>query len=65
MALRAVIVPGIDPRNLGGSGAAASYPKETGMADAPVVDDVEDVADLVEDETLVEEVSIDGMCGVY
>ncbi|MBV9484434.1 MAG: mycofactocin precursor [Frankiaceae bacterium] len=25
----------------------------------------EETAELVEDETLVEEVSIDGMCGVY
>ncbi len=29
-----------------------------------VVDDVE-TAELVEDELLVEEISIDGMCGVY
>jgi mycofactocin precursor len=37
------------------------------MADVPAVIDepVEDVEDLVDDETLVEEVSIDGMCGVY
>jgi mycofactocin precursor len=37
------------------------------MADAPVVVDeqVEDIEDLVEAETLVEEISIDGMCGVY
>jgi mycofactocin precursor len=37
------------------------------MAEAPAVVDehVEDIEDLVEDETLVEEVSIDGMCGVY
>ena len=31
--------------------------------DTPVVD--EPVAQLVEEDTLVEEVSIDGMCGVY
>lgn len=37
------------------------------MAEAPTVidDQVDDVEDLIEDETLVEEVSIDGMCGVY
>ncbi len=29
--------------------------------DAPVLDD----EDLVEDDLLVEEISIDGMCGVY
>ena len=30
--------------------------------DAPVIDETED---LLEDELLVEEISIDGMCGVY
>jgi mycofactocin precursor len=37
------------------------------MAESPaVIDDQVDAADeLVDDETLVEEVSIDGMCGVY
>jgi mycofactocin precursor len=37
-------------------------------ATAPAADDVDDtVSDqqLVEDELLVEEISIDGMCGVY
>jgi mycofactocin precursor len=33
-------------------------------ADQPVPDDGEDEA-LVEEELLVEEISIDGMCGVY
>lgn len=37
---------------------------------APVVDQVESIApdedgELVEEELLVEEISIDGMCGVY
>jgi mycofactocin precursor len=32
---------------------------------APVADEVDAADDLVEDELLVEEVSIDGMCGVY
>jgi len=38
------------------------------MADAPksvVVDDEATDDTLVEDELLVEEISIDGMCGVY
>ena len=36
------------------------------MADAPNSTTVaEDEDDLVEDELLVEEISIDGMCGVY
>ncbi len=37
----------------------------TQLADAPDTDDPVDDADLVEEELLVEEVSIDGMCGVY
>jgi mycofactocin precursor len=32
---------------------------------APVEEIVDETAELVDDETLVEEVSIDGMCGVY
>jgi mycofactocin precursor len=37
------------------------------VADVPVVDsiDPEDDDDLEADELLVEEISIDGMCGVY
>lgn len=38
------------------------------MADAPISTDAEaepDTDELVEDELLVEEISIDGMCGVY
>ncbi|MGE3619552.1 MAG: mycofactocin precursor MftA [Acidimicrobiia bacterium] len=38
-----------------------TVPDEAGEAD--VADD--DAAELVEDELLVEEISIDGMCGVY
>jgi mycofactocin precursor len=34
-------------------------------AAAPVEDQTEEIAELVEQDTLVEEVSIDGMCGVY
>jgi mycofactocin precursor len=34
-------------------------------AAAPLQDQAEESAELVEQETLVEEVSIDGMCGVY
>jgi mycofactocin precursor len=39
----------------------------TNPASAPVQDDtvVAEDEDLVEDELLVEEISIDGMCGVY
>jgi mycofactocin precursor len=32
---------------------------------APVEEITDEIAELVEDETLVEDVSIDGMCGVY
>ncbi len=38
------------------------------MADTPVTDRTEDVTqaeDVVAEDVLVEEVSIDGMCGVY
>jgi mycofactocin precursor len=38
------------------------------MADAPLVEDAlveTDDDDLVEEDLLVEDVSIDGMCGVY
>ena len=38
---------------------------DTQVIDAPADDDVTDDAALVEEELLVEEVSIDGMCGVY
>jgi mycofactocin precursor len=39
----------------------------TNPATAPVTDDtaVSDGEELVEEELLVEEISIDGMCGVY
>jgi len=35
------------------------------IADAPVASPEDEDTDLVEDELLVEEISIDGMCGVY
>jgi mycofactocin precursor len=38
------------------------------MESATIIDDVAEVTepqDLVEEELLVEEISIDGMCGVY
>ncbi len=39
-------------------------PAPADLADAaPVADDLAD--DLVDDELLIEEISIDGMCGVY
>jgi mycofactocin precursor len=38
---------------------------ETPQTDAPVVEAPAPAEDLVEEESLVEEVSIDGMCGVY
>jgi mycofactocin precursor len=59
MTLRAVIVPRIARSGL--------EEKESGMPDTPaaVAEATEAAEDLVEDETLIEEVSIDGMCGVY
>ncbi len=36
---------------------------ETTTDEVPVADDASD--DLLDDELLVEEISIDGMCGVY
>ncbi len=33
--------------------------------DAPETDETNQTTDLVEEELLVEEISIDGMCGVY
>ncbi|MGF1600136.1 MAG: mycofactocin precursor MftA [Acidimicrobiales bacterium] len=33
--------------------------------EARTIDRIDDGFDLVEDELLVEEISIDGMCGVY
>jgi mycofactocin precursor len=38
---------------------------DTDVIDAPTESDLTDDAELVEEELLVEEVSIDGMCGVY
>jgi mycofactocin precursor peptide MftA len=38
---------------------------ETPQTDAAVVEAPAPAEDLVEEESLVEEVSIDGMCGVY
>lgn len=35
------------------------------LDDSPVVADAEELDELMLDELLVEEVSIDGMCGVY
>jgi len=36
------------------------------MSDTAVIENVEDVAvEVVEEDLLVEDVSIDGMCGVY
>lgn len=40
-------------------------PDTTEQAPAPTVQDASSDAALVEEELLVEEVSIDGMCGVY
>ena len=37
----------------------------TAVAPETVVDEVETVEELVAEELLVEDVSIDGMCGVY
>jgi mycofactocin precursor len=37
-------------------------PVAQGIVEAPAVDDADE---LLEDELLVEDVSIDGMCGVY
>ena len=44
--------------------AAEGLVDQTGVEAAPV-DGVRGEADVVTSETLVEEVSIDGMCGVY
>ncbi len=38
---------------------------ERDVVDAPEHADAEVAEELVEDELLVEEISIDGMCGVY
>ena len=38
---------------------------ERDVVDAPEHADAEATEELVEDELLVEEISIDGMCGVY
>jgi mycofactocin precursor len=38
---------------------------DTQVIDAPEENDLDGEAALVEEELLVEEVSIDGMCGVY
>jgi mycofactocin precursor len=35
------------------------------MNDTPVNNQSADETDLIEDELLIEEISIDGMCGVY
>jgi mycofactocin precursor len=35
------------------------------LTENPAADAIDDDADLVEEDLLVEEVSIDGMCGVY
>jgi mycofactocin precursor len=35
------------------------------VAEAPVVEDTAERVELVEEDLLVEDVSIDGMCGVY
>lgn len=39
-------------------------PAESSVSEQPLVDPAEAIDALVED-TLVEEISIDGMCGVY
>ncbi len=39
--------------------------QETAVIDAPIVPVTEPAEELVETELLVEEISIDGMCGVY
>lgn len=38
--------------------------EQTAVADEHTQDDVEDVEEIA-DELLIEEISIDGMCGVY
>ncbi len=43
----------------------AEVAEDQGVRDAQDVDDVEDVSAEDIDELLVEEISIDGMCGVY
>ena len=55
--LAAEVKPGQNIRPLGSECAAGTVVLAVGT--------VEDTEDLVDDETLVEEVSIDGMCGVY
>lgn len=56
------------PSRLGVNYAEKMNTPQTTLASAPAPDSPEaDAAttDLVEDELLVEEISIDGMCGVY
>jgi mycofactocin precursor len=57
------------PANLGSPGRGDSLGRrheEVGMpVEAQEVQDVEELTDEDVDELLVEEVSIDGMCGVY
>jgi mycofactocin precursor len=57
------------PANLGSPGPAigwASCPEEVGMLVEDLdTQEVEELVDEDVDELLVEEVSIDGMCGVY
>ena len=40
-------------------------PTEVKEAAVPTADESSDTEELVEEELLVEEISIDGMCGVY
>ena len=57
------------PSNLGSPGAGdrlGRCPEEVGMlVEDQDTQDVEELSDEDVDELLVEEVSIDGMCGVY
>ncbi len=54
------------PERAAASGYAAPMDKElTDHADAETADVVADPADAVVEEQLIEEISIDGMCGVY
>jgi mycofactocin precursor len=40
--------------------------EDTGLEDADAIaEDPGEIDDLIDDELLVEEISIDGMCGVY
>ena len=57
----------IEPSWQGGTGdRLARCPEEVGMlAEDQDTQDVEELSDEDVDELLVEEVSIDGMCGVY